>query len=145
MDTIKEMNKFVFAMNTAMSDVVIDAAESMARLVQRNVLALPSKSQGKFGVRKEIAAQVIVDTQEMKNYGITRVRVAIDYGFGGLQGLAHLLEYGFRLTAAYYGRQRKVPLTIAPRPFMRPAFLATEQAWIGRITKAIQSEIARVQ
>lgn len=137
--TIKEMNKYAFAIQSEMQEVVFDTAEALMRLTQRNVRSLASKSGGRYGVRNEIAENTVVRTQELKHDNITRARVAIDYGFGGLQSLAHLLEYGFTLTASFYGRQRKVPLSITPRPFLRPAFKEIERAWLGRITQAIQT------
>ena len=47
----------------------------------------------------------------------------------------------FILTASYYGRERKVPMTIAPRPFMRPAFQEIEGTWMARVQKAVQSNL----
>ena len=141
METIKEIDKFVVALNEDCQKLVLDVAEACARLARRNVVALTSKSNGAFGVRQEIADNIEVRTQHMKNDKIYRARVAIDYGLGGLSSLSHLLEFGFILTAAYYGRERKVPMTIAPRPFMRPAFQEIEGTWMARVQKAVQSNL----
>lgn len=141
METIKEIDKFVVALNEDCQELVLDVAEACARLARRNVVALTSKSNGVLGVRQEIADNIEVRTQHLKNDKIYRARVAIDYGLGGLQSLSHLLEFGFILTASYYGRERKVPMTIAPRPFMRPAFQEIEGTWMARVQKAVQSNL----
>ena len=141
METIKEIDKFVVALNEDCQELVLGVAEACARLARRNVVALTSKSNGVLGVRQEIADNIEVRTQHLKNDKIYRARVAIDYGLGGLQSLSHLLEFGFILTASYYGRERKVPMTIAPRPFMRPAFQEIEGTWMARVQKAVQSNL----
>ena len=105
---------------------------NMQRTARANVMALPVTEPTGL-VRKAIASKIQVRTKgRMGSRYKTIGRLAVFYGQSATQRaktlktpnlratLAHLIEFGFRLTHVFGFRVR--PRKIPAKPFMRPAF-----------------------
>lgn len=135
-DTIREMNKFVIAVDVDIGKVALDAAKKVIDLAKAGVMATPSAAGGRTGARREIARNIDVKKQRMRQHPAVRARVAVWYKNNGRERVAHLLEYGFRLTH-YFGtpiRSRKIP----DKPFMRPAFNKVNAMYGGMVSMELR-------
>lgn len=111
-------------------------AEMMAA-AKANIMGVSSKSGGSTKTRDAIASRISIKLQRAKGSRYySKGRLAVFYGKPRSEApratkgsktplwvrasLAHLIEYGYKLTY-YFGRKIK-PRRIAERPFMRPAF-----------------------
>ena len=115
------ISKFVLAIERKRQPMVQEAVDTLISLARKNALSTPSKASGRTGARKQIARAIDVRWTALKNAPEVIGRVGVFYAKGsGRARIAHLIEYGFRLTH-YFGTKissRKIP----EKPFMRPAF-----------------------
>lgn len=120
---------FVRAIKPSLADMMAAA--------KANVMGISSKSGGSTKTREAIASRISIKLQRAKGSRYySKGRLAVFYGKprseapkvtkNGKQplwaraSLAHLIEYGYKLTH-YFGRRIKGQ-RIHERPFMRPAF-----------------------
>jgi hypothetical protein len=132
--------------------------EIIQKAAKQNVLGVPSKTGGTTRTREAIASRTSIKLQRARGSRyFSRGRLAVFYGRprgtapkqepGKQQplwvraSLAHLIEYGFRLTH-FFGRKIRTR-RIAERPFMRPAFEANRAAAERRFLAVLRQEIGR--
>jgi hypothetical protein len=127
---------------------------------KRNLSAIPSKSGGSTRTKDAIASRLSIKLQRSRGSRyFSKGRLAVFYGrprgsrpkqeAGKPQplwvraSLAHLIEYGFKLTH-FFGRKVKAR-RIPERPFMRPAFEANKAAAERRFLSVLRQEIGRTK
>jgi HK97 gp10 family phage protein len=130
------------------------ALERMMKSAKANVLAL-SVQEPTNTVRKSIASRIMVRVKgRMGSRYKTIGRLAVFYGQSARQRpkqlrgaklqatLAHLLEFGFRLTHVFGLKVR--PRKIEAKPFMRPAFESNrsqaEATFVSVVKQQIEAE-----
>ena len=120
---------FVRAIKPALAD--------MMKAAKANVMGVPSRSGGTTRTRSAIASRISIKLQRAKGSRYySKGRLAVFYGkprgsapkqavgttppLWVRASLAHLIEYGYKLTQVFGRkiRNRRIP----ERPFMRPAF-----------------------
>lgn len=127
---------------------------------KRNLAAVPSKSGGSTRTKDAIASRLSIKLQRAQGSRyFSKGRLAVFYGrprgaaprqeAGKPQplwvraSLAHLIEYGYKLTH-YFGRKvraRRIP----ERPFMRPAFESNKAAAERKFLAVLRREIGSVK
>jgi len=134
----KNMTRFA---KSVQESLFVRAISPSLRIIQdaakHNLAGVPSKSGGTTRTKQAIASRLSIKLQRAKGSRyFSKGRLAVFYGRprgsapkqeeGKAQplwvraSLAHLIEYGFRLTH-FYGRKVRAR-NISERPFMRPAF-----------------------
>ena len=134
--------------------------EIIQKAAKQNVMAVPSKSGGTTRTREAIASRLSIKLQRAKGSRyFSRGRLAVFYGrprgtapkqevgktppLWVRASLAHLIEYGYKLTH-FFGRKvrtRRIP----ERPFMRPAFESNRTAAERRFLTVLRGEIGRTK
>jgi hypothetical protein len=127
---------------------------------RRNLAAVPSKSGGSTRTKEAIASRLSIKLQRAQGSRyFSKGRLAVFYGrprgaaprqeAGKAQplwvraSLAHLIEYGYKLTH-FFGRKiraRRIP----ERPFMRPAFESNKAAAERKFLSVLRREIGSVK
>ena len=135
------------------------ALKDMADSAKKNVMGVSSTSGGTTRTRAAIASRISIKLQRSKGSRyFSKGRLAVFYGkprgnapkqeVGKPQplwvraSLAHLIEYGFKLTH-YFGRKGRAQ-RISERPFMRPAFEKHQKSAEAKFLSVINSEVRRV-
>lgn len=143
---------FVRAIKPALAD--------MMKSAKQNVLGVPSRSGGTTRTRQAIASRVSIKLQRSKGSRYySKGRLAVFYGkprgnapkqkVGESQplwvraSLAHLIEYGYKLTH-FFGRKVRTK-RIPERPFMRPAFERNKAKAESLFLRVVRSEMDKVQ
>ena len=143
---------FVRAIKPALAD--------MMKAAKANVMGVPSRSGGTTRTRQAIASRVSIKLQRAKGSRYySKGRLAVFYGkprgsapkqkIGDSQplwvraSLAHLIEYGYKLTQVFGRkiRNRRIP----ERPFMRPAFERNKSKAESLFLRVVRSEMDKVQ
>jgi HK97 gp10 family phage protein len=126
------------------------ALTGMMKDAKQRVRSLPVKVATNQ-VRKAIAAKIMIRTKGRSGSRYkTRGRLAVFYGQSAKQRtgtdtpnlratLAHLIEYGFRLTHLF-GRKIR-PRKIEAKPFMTPAFKDNKDSAEALFVKAVRDQI----
>lgn len=137
-----KMRKYNLIIHGAIKKACDAVAQQIQLDAKRNTLSMSSKSAGSTGARQEIADSIVlVSTGDAKSDRYS-TSVFIDYGNSLSWGsLAHLFEFGFRLTTAFYARNRKTPIDIPKKPFMRPAFLEARDDFHEQVRIAVARAI----
>jgi hypothetical protein len=134
--------------------------EIIQKAAKQNVLGVPSKAGGTTRTREAIASRISIKLQRAKGSRYySKGRLAVFYGrprgtapkqdpnkmppLWVRASLAHLIEYGFRLTH-FFGRKVRAR-RIAERPFMRPAFEQNRTAAERRFLAVLRQEIGKAQ
>lgn len=134
--------------------------EVIQKQAKTNLAGVPSKSGGTTRTKEAIASRLSIKLQRKKGSRYFSIgRLAVFYGrprgsapkqeVGKQQplwvraSLAHLIEYGFKLTHLFGKaiRTRRIP----ERPFMRPAFEAKRAEAERRFLAVIRDEIERTR
>ena len=127
---------------------------------KRGVQGVSSKSGGSTRTLSAIASRIAIKLQRSQGSRyFSKGRVAVFYGRprgtvpkqeAGKQqplwaraSLAHLIEYGFRLTH-FFGRKIRTR-RIAERPFMRPAFERNKDKAERLFTRVLRDELRKVE
>ena len=158
--TVKNMNALAKRIQEQVFiRAVQPALKDMAESAKRNVMGVSSTSGGTTRTRAAIASRISIKLQRAKGSRyFSKGRLAVFYGkprgnapkqeVGKPQplwvraSLAHLIEYGFKLTH-FFGR--KVRAQRSPeRPFMRPAFEKHKKSAEAKFLTVINSEVERV-
>lgn len=158
--TVKNMSAFAKRVQEQVFiRAVQPALKDMADAAKRNVMATSSVSAGSTRTRAAIASRISIKLQRAKGSRyFSKGRLAVFYGkprgnapkqeVGKPQplwvraSLAHLIEYGFKLTH-FFGRKVRAQ-RIAERPFMRPAFDKHKKSAEAKFLSVINSEVRRV-
>lgn len=139
---------------------ITPALTEMRDAAKAGVMGIASSSGGSTRTRAAIASRIAIKLQRSKGSRyFSKGRLAVFYGkprgsrpkdtagkappLWVRASLAHLLEYGFRLTH-FFGRKIKAR-RIAERPFMRPAFEKNRARAESRFLQVIRSELAKVK
>lgn len=134
--------------------------EIIQRAAKQNVMGVSSKAGGSTRTREAIASRTSIKLQRSKGSRYySKGRLAVFYGrprgaapkevpgkappLWVRASLAHLIEYGFKLTH-FFGRKIKAR-RIPERPFMRPAFEDNRAAAERRFLTTLREEIARAR
>lgn len=134
--------------------------EVIQKEAKSNLAGVPSKSGGTTRTKEAIASRLNIKLQRKRGSRYFSVgRLAVFYGkprgtapkqqpdkqppLWVRASLAHLIEYGFRLTH-FFGRAIR-PRRIPERPFMRPAFEAKRAEAERRFLAVIRDEIERTR
>ena len=157
----RNMGAFAKSVQEAMFvRAVKPSLEIIQKAAKQNVMGAPSKSAGSTRTREAIASRTSIKLQRAKGSRyFSRGRLAVFYGrprgtapkqevgktppLWVRASLAHLIEYGFKLTH-FFGRKvraRRIP----ERPFMRPAFEANRAAAERRFLSVLRGEIGRAR
>jgi len=158
--TVKNMKAFAKSVQEQVFiRAVQPALKDMAEAAKRNVKATSSVSAGSTRTRAAIASRISIKLQRAKGSRyFSKGRLAVYYGkprgdapkqevgksppLWVRASLAHLIEYGFKLTH-FFGRKVR-SRRIAERPFMRPAFEKHKKAAEAKFLAVINSEVRRV-
>lgn len=158
--TVKNMNALAKRIQEQVFiRAVQPALKDMADTAKRNVMGVSSLSGGSTRTRAAIASRISIKLQRAKGSRyFSKGRLAVFYGkprgnapkqeVGKPQplwvraSLAHLIEYGFKLTHLF-GRKVRTQ-RIAERPFMRPAFQKHKKSAEAKFLSVINSEVRRV-
>lgn len=158
--TVKNMNALAKRIQEQVFiRAVQPALKDMAESAKRNVMGVSSTSGGTTRTRAAIASRISIKLQRAKGSRyFSKGRLAVFYGkprgnapkqeIGKPQplwvraSLAHLIEYGFKLTH-FFGRKVRAQ-RIPERPFMRPAFEKHKKSAEAKFLTVINSEVARV-
>ena len=158
--TVKNMNALAKRIQEQVFiRAVQPALKDMAESAKRNVMGVSSTSGGTTRTRAAIASRISIKLQRAKGSRyFSKGRLAVFYGkprgnapkqeIGKPQplwvraSLAHLIEYGFKLTH-FFGRKVRAQ-RIPERPFMRPAFEKHKKSAEAKFLTVINSEVERV-
>jgi hypothetical protein len=145
-------------------EMFIRAVKPSLEIIQdsakRNLNAVPSKSGGSTRTKEAIASRISIKLLRQRSSAwFSRGRLAVWYGkprgtrppdkarktppLWVRASLAHLIEYGFRLTH-FFGKKVRAQ-RIAERPFMRPAFEANKSKAERLFLSALRGEIGRTK
>lgn len=134
--------------------------EIIQRAAKQNVMGVTSKAGGSTRTREAIASRTSIKLQRSKGSRyFSKGRLAVFYGrprgtapkqdpgkatpLWVRASVAHLIEYGFKLTH-FFGRKIKAR-RLPERPFMRPAFEDNRAAAERRFLSALREEITRAR
>jgi len=127
------------SLDRAVRSAIELAAERVEQRAKRNILATPfgakSVGEGESPISQKNVRNSIAEAIHAKNVLGTMI-VEVEGSDGGLSTvaadgdplpLAPLIELGFTITHAYYGRKRKAAKNVQPRPFLVPALEETRR------------------
>lgn len=134
--------------------------EVIQEAAKRNLSAVPSKSGGSTRTKEAIASRISIKLLRQRGSPwFSRGRLAVWYGrprgtrppdkanktppLWVRASLAHLIEYGFRLTH-FFGRKTRAQ-RIPERPFMRPAFERNKAKAENMFLSALRGQIGKVK
>lgn len=134
--------------------------EIIQRAAKQNVMGVSSKAAGTTRTREAIASRTSIKLQRSRGSRyFSKGRLAVFYGrprgsapkqeagktppLWVRASLAHLIEYGFKLTH-FFGRKIKTR-RIPERPFMRPAFEDNRAAAERRFLTVLREEVNKAR
>jgi len=140
-------------LNKAVEIGVAQAAGRVAQRAKRNILTIPfgakSVGEGESPISQKNVRNSIAEAIHAK-YVLGTMIVEVEGSHGGLSTvaadgdplpLAPLIELGFTITHAYYGRKRKAAKNVQPRPFLAPALEETRREIAMIVGKAAATAI----